>query len=49
MKKTYKKPELTLHGSVEELTQVGIADVKKLGGFISLIGKSGKLFAGLSM
>ena len=48
MKKTYNKPELTVHGSVEEVTQVSAKDLKKVGDFITAFGKGVNLSAVLS-
>ena len=46
MKKNWQKPQLTVHGSVEEMTQANFSTLKKVKGFISL-GKN--LSAVLSM
>ena len=34
MKKTWTTPKLTTHGSVEQLTQVSVQDVVKIGKFL---------------
>lgn len=38
-KKTWQKPQLTNHGAVENVTQVGFDSLKKIQGFVS-IGKN---------
>ena len=48
MKKPFIKPELIVYGSIEKMTQVSMKDVEKVGKFISLIGKSGKLLSIIS-
>ena len=46
MKKTWTTPKLTTHGSVEQLTQVSVKDVAKVGKFL-LPGKGWGIFATL--